>query len=214
MSIFFINKNQGAKMEFAIIDKSVVIGKNVIIHPFNVIKGNTVIGDNTIIYPFNYIEDSIIGKNCEISNSNLQKCEIGENVKVGPFARLRPKAKVCDNCKVGNFVEIKNAILHSGTKASHLAYIGDAQVGENTNVGCGVIFANYDGKKKYTTKVGKNCFIGSNTNLIAPVEVADETYICAGSTLTKNTEKGDFVIAREKETIKPKRAYKYLKEDI
>ncbi len=200
-------------MEFVFIDDSVKVGKDVIIHPFNVIKGDTVIEDGTIIYPFNYIENCKIGKNCEITQSNLKDCEIGDSVKVGPFARLRPQAKIGDNCKIGNFVEIKKATLKSGVKASHLAYIGDADIGEDTNVGCGVIFANYNGKTKSKTTVGKNCFIGSNSNLIAPINVDDETYICAGTTLTKDTQKGDFVIAREREKIKHDRAKKYLKGD-
>ena len=97
------------------------------------------------------------------------------------------------------------------SKASHLAYIGDAEIGKNCNIGCGVVFVNYNGKIKQKTKVGDNCFIGCNCNLVAPIEVADNSYICAGSTLTKNTKSYDFVIARSKETIKPNYAKKYLK---
>ncbi len=198
-------------MDNIIIDESVKIGKNVKIYPFNIIKGDTEILDGAIIYPFNYIENAKIGKCSEISYSHLQDCKIDDYVSIGPFARLRPGAKVEDNCKVGNFVEIKKSVLKKGAKASHLAYIGDAEVGENTNVGCGVIFANYNGKEKNKTMVGKNCFIGSNSNLIAPLIVSDNTYICAGTTLTQNTDVGDFVIARERETIKPNMAKHYLK---
>ena len=200
-------------MDNIYIDESVKIGKDVKIFPFNVVIGNTTIGDNTILYPFNFIQDSIIGSGCEVSHSHLQNCEIEDEVKVGPFARLRPNTKICKKCKIGNFVEVKNSILNTGVKASHLAYIGDAEVGENANVGCGVIFANYNGKVKNKIKVGKNCFLGSNCNLIAPLSVADKTYICAGSTLTKDTNVDDFVIARQRETIKPNRANKYLKEN-
>lgn len=193
------------------IDESVRVGKNVIIHPFNVIRGNTQIGDNTIIYPFNYIEDTKIGENCEISMSNLVQSEIGNNATIGPFARLRPNSKIGDRCKIGNFVEVKNSEIKDGTKASHLAYIGDASVGEDTNIGCGAIFVNYNGKIKNKIKVGKHCFIGSNVNLVAPLNVADKTYVCAGSTLTKDTNEGDFVIARERETIKSNKGKEYLK---
>ena len=193
------------------IDESVRVGKNVTIHPFNVIRGNTQIGDNTIIYPFNYIEDTKIGENCEISMSNLVQSEIGNNATIGPFARLRPNSKIGDRCKIGNFVEVKNSEIKDGTKASHLAYIGDASVGEDTNIGCGAIFVNYNGKIKSKIKVGKHCFIGSNVNLVAPLNVADKTYICAGSTLTKDTNEGDFVIARERETIKSNKGKEYLK---
>ena len=205
---------KGQRMEENIfIDNDVKIGKNVKIHPFNVIKGNCVIGDNTIIFPFNYIENCNIGKNCEISYSHLQDVAIQNYVKVGPFSRIRPGSIIKDNCKIGNFVEIKNSEIKSGVKASHLSYIGDASVGENTNVGCGVIFANYNGKIKNHIRVGKNCFIGSNSNLIAPLNISDNTYICAGTTLTKDTKKNDFVIGRERETIKPNRASRYLKGD-
>ncbi len=193
------------------IDDSVKIGKNVIIHPFNVLIGNTEIGDNTILFPFNFIEDSKIGENCEISSSNLSQCEIGSKTKVGPFARIRPNSKIEEECKIGNFVEIKNSTLEKKTKASHLSYVGDAYVGEDTNIGCGAIFVNYNGKEKNKIQVGKNCFVGSNVNLVAPLNIADKTYICAGSTLTKDTQENDFVIAREKETIKPGRAKRYLK---
>lgn len=195
------------------IDKDVKLGKNVKIFPFNVIKGNCVIGDNTIIFPFNYIENCIIGNDCEIAYSHLQDSTIHDCVKVGPFSRIRPGSIIKDKCKIGNFVEIKNSEIESGVKASHLSYIGDASIGKDTNVGCGVIFANYNGRIKNHIRVGKNCFIGSNSNLIAPLNISDNTYICAGTTLTKDTKENDFVIGRERETIKPNRADKYLKGD-
>lgn len=195
------------------IDSNVKIGKNVKIHPFVFIKGESTIGDNSEIFPFTYIENSLIGSDCKIIQSHILDSEVKNNVTIGPFARLRPKSLVLDNCKIGNFVEIKNSTLFEGVKASHLAYIGDSEVGRDTNIGCGVIFANYNGRIKQKIKVGKNCFIGSNCNLIAPLVVKDNCYICAGSTVTKDLEENDFVIARSRETIKKNRAKDYLKEE-
>lgn len=195
------------------IDKTVKIGKNVKIYPFNVIMGETEIKDDAIIYPFNTIIDAVIGENCEISSSHLLKCEIGKNSIIGPYARVRPHTKIGEGCKIGNFVEVKNSLIGNNTKASHLSYIGDAEVGEDVNIGCGAIFVNYNGKDKNKIKVGDNAFIGSNVNLIAPLDVAPSTYVCAGSTLTQSTEENDFVIARQKETIKKNRAKQYLKKE-
>lgn len=195
------------------IDKTVTFGNNVTIYPGNIITGNTHICDNVVIKANNIIHNCQIEKNCVIEQSNLSDSLVGKNCQIGPFARLRPNSKIYDCCKIGNFVEIKNSILGKGTKASHLAYIGDAEIGENCNIGCGVIFANYNGKTKSKITVGDNCFIGSNSNLIAPLNIAENTYICAGTTLTVDTRKYDFVIARERETIKPNRAKKYLKEN-
>lgn len=194
------------------IDSSVKIGKNVTIYPNNYILGNTVIGDNCTIMPFNIIRDCKIGEGVKISFSQLEESEVEDMATIGPFAHLRPNSKIGQKCKIGNFVEIKNATLNTGTKASHLAYIGDAEVGSDCNIGCGSIFVNYDGNNKFKTKVGDNCFIGSNANIIAPVNIAKNSYICAGSTLTVDTNEDDFVIARVRETIKPNRANKYLKK--
>lgn len=172
----------------SVIEKDVKIRHNSVIIKSKICMGSSV--------DFSYIEDSDIGENCVI----------------GPFARIRPNSKICDNVKIGNFVEIKNSVIGNGTKISHLAYVGDALVGENCNIGCGVIFANYNGKEKNKIVVGNNCFIGSNCNLIAPLSIADNTYICAGTTVTKDTKEYDFVIGRAKETVKENRAKKYLKE--
>ena len=170
------------------------IGDNVsILH--NSIINHVYIGENTKV-DFSYIEDSVIGSDCII----------------GPFARIRPNSRIGNNVKIGNFVEIKNSVIGSGTKISHLAYVGDAEVGENCNIGCGVIFANYNGRNKNKIKIGNNCFIGSNCNLIAPLCIADNSYICAGTTVTKDTNAYDFVIGRAREEIKPGRAKDYFKE--
>ena len=195
------------------IDSSVKIGKNVKIYPNNTIKGNTTIGDDVILKPNNYIVDCIVGEKTEIEFSNIEKSEIGSSCLIGPFSRLRPNTKIGNNCKIGNFVEVKNSVLKDGTKASHLAYIGDAEIGEKCNIGCGAIFVNYNGKEKNKTIVGDNCFIGSNVNIIAPVNIADNSYICAGTTITIDTDPDDFVIGRCREIIKHNYSNKYKKEN-
>ncbi|MBQ8434207.1 MAG: hypothetical protein IJX23_05335 [Clostridia bacterium] len=154
-----------------ILDESVVVGTNVTIEPFAVVKGNTVLQDGCIVGSFSYIQDSVIGQNTVVKSSRIVSSKVGANCTVGPNAHLRDNTVVGEGCRIGNFVEIKNSTLGNGVKASHLAYIGDASVGKNTNIGCGVIFVNYDGKRKHKTTVGKNCFICCNTNLVAPLTV-------------------------------------------
>lgn len=206
-------KNEKTTTTFCgFIDKKATIDDDVLIYPNVYILGECKIGKGTVIYPNTTIENSEIGENCVIKSSFIEDSVIKNNVSVGPFAHLRPHSVVGDDCKVGNFVEIKNATLGKNTKASHLAYVGDADIGKDCNIGCGAIFVNYNGRSKNRTKVGDNCFIGSNCNVIAPVDIADNSYICAGTTLTVNTENDDFVIGRCRETIKKNRAHNYLKE--
>lgn len=193
------------------IDRTVKFGRNVTIYPNNTIVGNTVIGDNVVIYPFNFIKDSVIKDDCEIMRSHIEESIVENNVSVGPFARLRPKSHILSEAKIGNFVEVKNSVVGKRTKAGHLAYIGDADIEADCNIGCGVIFCNYNGKEKNRSMVGAGSFIGSNSNIIAPVNIGKNTYICAGTTLTKDTTDCDFVIGRARETIKPGYAKKYIK---
>ena len=160
------------------------------------------------------IENSIIGDNVVVKSSYIEHSVVGENTSVGPFAHLRPNSIIGQNCKIGNFCEIKNSKIGDGTKISHLAYVGDAEVGKNCNIGCGVIFANYDGKQKHKIVVGDNVFIGSNSNIIAPVTIESNSYICAGTTITDKVEEYDFVIGRCKQQNKKDRAKKYLKETL
>ncbi len=193
------------------IDKTVKIGKDVIIYENNRIEGDCVIGDNVIIFPNCYIKNSKIESGSIIEYSYLENAVVGENCHIGPYARLRPNAVLDNEVKIGNFVEIKNAKIGTKSKVSHLAYVGDAEIGKNCNVGCGVIFANYNGKIKQKSMVGDNCFIGSNTNIIAPVNIEKNTYICAGTTVTENVNSGSFVIGRVRQQVKENLAQKYLK---
>ena len=181
------------------IDSEVVIGTDTIIFPGNVIQGNTIIKENCILYPNSRIMDSIIENSVVIQNSVILHSHIGENTTVGPFAYIRPESNIGANARIGDFVEIKKSTIGDNTKVSHLTYIGDAEVGSGCNFGCGTVVVNYDGKKKHKTIVGDNAFIGCNTNLISPVEVKDNSYIAAGSTITKEVPEGALAIARAKQ---------------
>ena len=191
------------------IGKNVKLGKNVVIYENNHIEGNVEIGDNTTILPNNLIVNAKIGKNCSIHTSVIENSIVGNDVAIGPFAHLRPNSRIDDGCKIGNFVEIKNSNIGKKCKISHLTYVGDCDMGDGCNIGCGVIFANYDGKNKHRSKVGNHVFVGSNCNIIAPVVLADGSYICAGTTVTKNTNEKDFVIGRVRQENKPDLAEKY-----
>ncbi len=148
------------------IDADVEIGSDTVIYPGCVLEGRTKIGEGSTITQSSRIIDSVIGDGASVQASLITESTVGKNSKIGPFVQLRPHSNVGDNCRVGNFVEIKNSNVANGVSVSHLSYIGDGDVGEKTNIGCGVIFSNYDGVKKHRTVVGKNCFIGCNTNLV------------------------------------------------
>ena len=178
--------------ETVYIEESARIEKGVIIEPNVVIKKNVSIKNGTTIRSFSYLEEVKIGSNCTI----------------GPFARLRPGTILEGDNRVGNFVEIKKSILSKGVKANHLTYIGDTIVGKNTNIGAGTITCNYDGKNKLSCKIGNNSFIGSNTSIVAPVEIGANSYIAAGSVITKNIPKKSFSISRAKQKIYKNRIIK------
>ena len=189
-----------------VIDADALIGKNTIIEPFCVVGKNCRIGENCIIGSFSYLVSSTVGDFSEIRASRLTDSEVGCRTTVGPDAHLRQNSVVGDGCRVGNFVELKNSVLGDGSKASHLAYIGDAVVGKNCNVGCGAVFVNFDGVSKHRTVVGDHVFIGSNCNLIAPLTLADGTYVACSTTVTKDTMPDDFVIGRSDASVKHGRA--------
>ena len=195
-----------------VLEESVKVGKNVTIEPFAVVKGNTVLGDGCVVGSFSYIENSTIGANTVIKSSRITDSSVGCNSTVGPNAHLRNNATVGDNCRVGNFVEIKNSVLHDGVKAAHLSYVGDADVGARTNIGCGVVFFNFDGQKKHHTTVGEDCFIGCNANLVAPVTLGRDCFVACGTTVDKSMPDGAFSIGRSYLIVKEGRAHKYLKK--
>ena len=184
------------------IESDVEIGNDTIIYPGVMLKGNTKIGINCTIEMNSSIENSIIGNNTEVKNSTIVDSIVGEDTTVGPYAYLRPKSNIGNNVKIGDFVEVKNATIEDNSKASHLSYIGDAHVGKNVNIGCGVVFVNYDGKNKFKSIVKDGAFVGSNSNLVAPVTVEEDGYIATGSTITNDVPKGALAIARERQVVK------------
>ncbi|MDF2659434.1 MAG: N-acetylglucosamine-phosphate uridyltransferase [Paenibacillus sp.] len=190
------------------IEKDVVIGADTVIYPGTSLKGKTVIGTECEIGPNCELTDSIVGDGVHIKQSVLLEASVGDGSTVGPFAYLRPGAKLSSHVKIGDFVEIKNAVLEEGVKVSHLSYIGDAEVGKNVNFGCGSITVNYDGFNKHKTIIGDDAFIGSNVNLIAPVTIGKGAFLVAGSTITKNVADNEMAIAREHQTNKPEYAEK------
>lgn len=177
----------------------VKIGQDTIIYPGNVIEGDTVIGESCVIYPNSRVNNSIIEEGVEIQSSVILDSKIGKNTTVGPFAYIRPESNIGNSVRIGDFVEIKKSTIGDNTKVSHLTYIGDAEVGTSCNFGCGTVVVNYDGKKKHKTKIGNNVFIGCNTNIVAPVEVKDNSYTAAGSTITKEVPEGSLAVARARQ---------------
>lgn len=184
------------------IESDVVIGADTVILPGCSLKGATVIGEDCLIGPLADITDSTIADKAAIKYSTLQETTVGEGTTVGPYANLRPGTKLADKVKVGDFVEIKNATLGTGSKVSHLSYIGDAVVGKDVNIGCGAITVNYDGYNKHVTEIGDHAFVGSNVNLIAPVVIGEGAFVVAGSTITKDVEADALAVARERQTNK------------
>ena len=184
------------------IDKNVKIGRDTIIYPNCHIKGNSVIGEDCIIRENTTIEDSHIEDHVTIKSSTILSSKVGARTTIGPYAYLRPKSVLGEDVKIGDFVEVKNAEIGNGSIASHLSYIGDAVVGKNVNIGCGVVFVNYDGKNKFKSIVEDNAFIGSNSNLVAPVTVKEGGYIATGSTVTVDVPEGALCVARAREVIK------------
>lgn len=182
----------------AYIDEGVTIGAETVIYPCVVIEGDVTIGENCTIGQNSRIKDSVIGDDTSIQSSVILESKVGSGTSVGPFAYLRPNSEVGDGCKVGDFVEIKNSKLGDGAKAAHLTYVGDSDVGECVNLGCGVVFVNYDGSRKYRSVVEDGAFIGCNVNLVSPVHVGKDAYIAAGSTITEDVPDGALYVARAK----------------
>ena len=186
----------------AYIEEDVEIGRGTVIGPCVTLKGNTVIGENCVIGQNSRVENCRIADGAEIQSSVLLDSSVGEGTKVGPFAYVRPGSRVGANCKVGDFVEIKNSSFGDGSKASHLTYIGDSDVGSGVNLGCGVVFVNYDGTNKYRSTVEDGAFIGCNSNLVSPVTVGAGAYIGAGSTVTEDVEADALYVARARGVTK------------
>ncbi|ARV45766.1 bifunctional UDP-N-acetylglucosamine diphosphorylase/glucosamine-1-phosphate N-acetyltransferase GlmU [Bacillus inaquosorum] len=184
------------------ISPDAVIGSDTVIYPGTVIKGEVQIGEDTIIGPHTEIMNSSIGSRTVIKQSVVNHSKVGNDVNIGPFAHIRPDSVIGNEVKIGNFVEIKKTQFGDRSKASHLSYVGDAEVGTDVNLGCGSITVNYDGKNKYLTKIEDGAFIGCNSNLVAPVTVGEGAYVAAGSTVTEDVPGKALAIARARQVNK------------
>jgi len=179
---------------------SLTTGKDVVIDINNLFIGNVILGDNVVIEPNCVLQDCQIGDNVTVkANSVLESAIIGNKCDIGPFARIRPETVIKDNAKVGNFVEIKKTLVGEGSKISHLSYIGDTTMGKDVNIGAGTITCNYDGANKFQTIIGNNVFVGSDTQLVAPVTLADGANIGAGSTITRDAPAETLTLSRSKQ---------------
>ena len=194
------------------IDSDVEIGVGSVIYPGCTILGKTKIAQGVIIESNCFINKSSISDGAEIlASSYLEGAVVSESATIGPMARLRPGTEIGPDAKIGNFVEVKKSKLGRGAKVSHLSYIGDAEIGENSNIGCGFVTCNYDGANKHQTKIGSNTFIGSDCQVIAPIEIGNDAFIAAGSTITKNVPDKAFALARSQQITKEGAASKFLK---
>lgn len=189
--------------ETTVIDPDVEIGSDTVIEPFVQLLGSTRIGAGTHIRSFTVIENCTVGDQVLIRQSCvLSDSTVASGAKIGPFAHLRPGSEIGEEAHIGNFVETKKARVGKGAKASHLTYLGDAEVGEGTNIGAGVITCNYDGVTKHTTRIGKNAFVGSDSTLVAPVTVEDGAYIGAASCITKDVPANALAVGRARQVTK------------
>lgn len=188
------------------IETDVQIAPDTVIYPGTHLRKGTVIGHECLIGPNAEIEQCQIGDRVTIRQSVLLSSFVGSDVTVGPFAYIRPGSDIGSGAKIGDFVEIKNSSIGEGTKIPHLSYVGDAEVGAKTNIGCGTITVNYDGVQKHKTIIGNGVFVGCNSNLVAPVSIGDGSYVAAGSTITESVPEESLAIARQRQTIKVGRA--------
>ena len=185
------------------VEETVEVASGTTLFPNVFLRGATRIGPMAVVEPGSFIVDSVIGEGVHVkAGSYIESGEIGARADIGPYAHLRPEMTIGEDCKVGNFVEMKKTKFGKGAKASHLTYIGDAEVGEGTNIGCGTITCNYAAdKKKYQTKIGKNVFVGSDTQFVAPITIGDDAVIGSGSTITKDVPAKALAVARGKQVI-------------
>ncbi len=185
-----------------VIEDNVLIGKGTVIMPNTMLYSGTVIGENCIIGPNTLIKDSTIGNGVKLNSVQCYQSRVLDNADIGPFVHIRPNSVIGEKVHLGNFVEVKNSNIDTGTKVSHLTYVGDSDVGKRVNFGCGTVTVNYTGKAKFRCTVGDDVFLGCNTNLIAPVTIGDGAYTAAGSTITDDVPADSLGIARARQVNK------------
>lgn len=194
--------------ETTAIDAGVKIGADTVIEGQVTLKGNTVIGSDCTITSGSRLVDAVIDDGVTVTQSVIESAHMAKGSNIGPFGHLRPQAEIGENVHIGNFVEVKKATIQKDSKVGHLTYVGDATVGERVNVGCGTIFVNYDGKNKFHTTVGNDCFIGCDSSLVAPVHIGDGAFTAAGSVITKDVPGDALAIARGRQINKENYAKK------
>lgn len=181
------------------VDQEVQIGADTILYPFTWLEGSTVIGEQCVIGPNTRLTNVEVGQNVTMQFTYGHDCRIDDDVTIGPYVHLRPDTHLQAGVKVGNFVEVKNSTIGKGSKLPHLSYIGDTDMGDHVNMGCGTITVNYDGVHKHRTTIGDDAFVGCNTNLVAPVTVGQGAYVAAGSTITKDVPAEALGVARARQ---------------
>lgn len=184
------------------VEETVTVGEGTLLLPGTILRGNTVVGCHCEIGPNTMLVDCTVGDHSTVNTAQCFESSVGAHCEIGPYTHLRAHSVVEDGSKIGAFVQLKNCNLGKGTKMAHLTYVGDADVGDDCNFGCGTVTCNYDGKSKFRTTIGSHCFIGCNTNLVAPVTVGDGAYTAAGSTITEDVPPSNLAVARARQTNK------------
>ncbi len=184
------------------VEEQVVVGAGTLLLPGTILRGRTVVGENCQIGPQVMLTDCVVGDGCAINASQCEDSTIERGCEIGPYTHIRPHCVVGEGSNLGAFVQVKNCKLGAGTKMAHLTYVGDTDVGDNCNFGCGTVTCNYDGFQKFRSTIGDDVFVGCNTNLVSPVKVGDGAYIAANTTVTQDVPADALAIGRGRQQVK------------
>lgn len=184
------------------VEETVTVGAGTLLLPGTILRGNTAIGANCTIGPQAMLTGCIVEDGCTVNASQCEESTLRRGCQIGPYTHIRPHCDVGEGSKIGAFVQLKNCNLGAGTKMAHLTYVGDSDVGEDCNFGCGTVTCNYDGFQKHRTTIGSHVFVGCNTNLVAPVTVEDGAFIAAGTTVTDTVQEDAMAIGRVRQEVK------------
>ncbi|WP_243154287.1 DapH/DapD/GlmU-related protein [Pseudoflavonifractor sp. 60] len=184
------------------VEEEVTVGAGTLLLPGTILRGRTVIGENCQIGPQVMLTDCTVGQGCTINASQCEESTIEKNCQIGPYTHIRPHCVVGEGSHIGAFVQLKNSVLGKGTKMAHLTYVGDSDVGDECNFGCGTITCNYDGFQKHRTTIGSHVFVGCNTNLVPPVQVGDGAFIAAATTVTRDVPPDALAVGRQRQQVK------------
>lgn len=196
------------------VEEQVSVGKGTTLLPGIILRGRTVVGERCTIGPNVMLTDTTVEDGVTINSAQIEESIIRKDCEIGPYTHIRPHCDVGEGSKIGAFVQLKNCNLGKGTKMAHLTYVGDADVGDRVNFGCGTVTCNYDGNAKFRTTIGSDVFVGCNTNLVAPVTLADGVYTAAGTTVTRDVEADALVIGRARQEVKAGWAAEHRKKKV